>query len=1214
MHIKRIVIQGFKTYKNTTVIESFSPHNNVVVGRNGSGKSNFFAAIRFVLSDAYTNMSREERQSLIHEGSGTVMSAFVEIIFDNTDRRLPIDTDEVIIRRTIGMKKDDYSLDQKSATKSDIMNLLESAGFSRSNPYYIVPQGRITSLTNAKDAERLQLLKEVAGAKVFETKLKESLKEMNNTNKKRDQIDEMLSYIESRLQDLDMEKNDFKDYEKLTTKKKALEFNLFDRELSNLNENIENIENEYASTIANSNALVENLSEREKLANNIENELSELNSSLKLLQIDKRENENEIEEILSKIGELKGKISELTIGLNSNNDSSDENNSSLILVEKKINKNEKLLKKLLPKINTLKEKESELNKKLSEYKSRHRALLSKRGRFSQFENKKERDTWLKEESENLNDLINSKESESKTLLTEITNYSEKLSDLVAKIEKLSIDESLSPEVEKLETEVFDLKLAYNKLIDERKSFWREESKLNSIISSYEQEKSRASQFVNETMSLSTSLGLESVSRIAEKLGLDGVYGPLGELIDVSEKYKIAVDVIGGETLFNVVVDTDKTASIIMDELNREKSGRVTFIPLNRLKQRTFRYPAGNDSVPLIKKIAFDDSIAPAVQHVFGNSIVAISLERGAEITKEYKLNAITLDGDKCDSKGVITGGFRDNQKSRVNSLKELRKWKLQISECNEKLKQIQKSVDEKNIEINKISEELSQKRKELSLKTSKAEETLQERSQLISQRDRIESEIANIKERIESIETSKKSLTVQLKEYSHELSSPFSEKMKKSEETEIKELGTQIPDIEAELNSTLESLNELVSEASAARSELEENLLPRKEHIEEKINLAISSNPTENLQIKMLSQNLTDLEAQKSEIEQANEELHDRVVKINKEIDQKNENLNKLNENQRAIIKKLESYSIVSEKGLSKKILLTNRRDIINKKIRDLGILPDEAFTTYNDSNILSNVMLKELNEVTESLKKYSHVNKRAIEQFVNFTKQRDALVERRVELDSAKSSIEDLIKVLEKRKDDAIMRTFKEVSIGFQQIFETLAPSGSGKLIIQRRKEDSNTATRKNPNSDFDGDSDSENESEKSKIESYTGISISVSFNSKNDEQQRIEQLSGGQKSLCALALILAIQKCDPAPFYLFDEIDANLDTQYRTAVAKLIKNLSRNNAQFICTTFRPEMLQVADKFYGVMFNNKVSTVSDIGKADALSFIENQQSTSTNT
>ncbi|GME99232.1 unnamed protein product [Ambrosiozyma monospora] len=215
-----------------TIIDSFSPHHNVVVGRNGSGKSNFFAAIRFVLSDAYTNMTREERQSLIHEGSGTVMSAYVEIIFDNTDRRIPIDKDEVAIRRTIGMKKDDYSLDSKSATKSDIMNLLESAGFSKSNPYYIVPQGRVTGLTNAKDTERLQLLKEVAGAKVFETKLKDSQKEMVNTNKKREQIDEMLRYIESRLDDLDMEKNDLKEFERLNNKKKVLEFNLLDRELT----------------------------------------------------------------------------------------------------------------------------------------------------------------------------------------------------------------------------------------------------------------------------------------------------------------------------------------------------------------------------------------------------------------------------------------------------------------------------------------------------------------------------------------------------------------------------------------------------------------------------------------------------------------------------------------------------------------------------------------------------------------------------------------------------------------------------------------------------------------------------------------------------------------------------------------------------------------------------------------------------------------------
>lgn len=116
----------------------------------------------------------------------------------------------------------------------------------------------------------------------------------------------------------------------------------------------------------------------------------------------------------------------------------------------------------------------------------------------------------------------------------------------------------------------------------------------------------------------------------------------------------------------------------------------------------------------------------------------------------------------------------------------------------------------------------------------------------------------------------------------------------------------------------------------------------------------------------------------------------------------------------------------------------------------------------------------------------------------------------------------------------------------------------------------------------DVDGDeNDEEDQVAKSTIENYTGVSIKVSFNSKSDEGLRIQQLSGGQKSLVALATVFAIQKCDPAPFYLFDEIDANLDAQYRTSVAAMIHELS-SDAQFITTTFRPEMVAVAEKHYG--------------------------------
>jgi len=152
MYIKQVIIQGFRSYRDQTIIEPFSPKHNIIVGRNGSGKSNFFFAIQFVLSaDEFSNLRQEERQALLHEGTGPrVLSAYVELIFDNSDNRIPIDKDEVSLRRVIGSKKDQYFLDKKNVTKSDVMNLLESAGFSRSNPYYIVKQGRINQLAIAK--------------------------------------------------------------------------------------------------------------------------------------------------------------------------------------------------------------------------------------------------------------------------------------------------------------------------------------------------------------------------------------------------------------------------------------------------------------------------------------------------------------------------------------------------------------------------------------------------------------------------------------------------------------------------------------------------------------------------------------------------------------------------------------------------------------------------------------------------------------------------------------------------------------------------------------------------------------------------------------------------------------------------------------------------------------------------------------------------------
>lgn len=208
--------------------------------------------------------------------------ATVEIIFDNSDNRFPTGREEVILRRTIGLKKDEYSLDKKSASKADVMNLLESAGFSKSNPYYIVPQGRvrlsnplvsslfltnlfqITALTNAKDHERLALLKEVAGTKVYEQRRAESLRIMSETDAKRTKINELLEYIESRLAELEEEKEELKEFQAKDKERRCLEYALYQRELEEVGEALDEIEEERRGDVHGANVRREQYTDRQK--------------------------------------------------------------------------------------------------------------------------------------------------------------------------------------------------------------------------------------------------------------------------------------------------------------------------------------------------------------------------------------------------------------------------------------------------------------------------------------------------------------------------------------------------------------------------------------------------------------------------------------------------------------------------------------------------------------------------------------------------------------------------------------------------------------------------------------------------------------------------------------------------------------------------------------------------------------------------------------
>lgn len=257
------------------------------------------------------------------------------------------------------------------------------------------------------------------------------------------------------------------------------------------------------------------------------------------------------------------------------------------------------------------------------------------------------------------------------------------------------------------------------------------------------------------------------------------------------------------------------------------------------------------------------------------------------------------------------------------------------------------------------------------------------------------------------------------------------------------------------------------------------------------------------------------------------------------------------------------------------------------KLIFDLfaGSLPSDAFEKYQ--NLTLKQLFKKLDQANNELKKYSHVNKKALDQFVSFSEQKDKLMRRKEELDRGAESIRELMNHLEQEKFETIQVTFKQVSKYFTEVFKKLVPQGHATLVMRE-----------------DGDREDEDDKESEPSDNFTGVGIRVSFVGKNTEMKEMQQLSGGQKSLVALTLIFAIQKCDPAPFYLFDEIDQALDAQHRRAIADMIHELC-SEAQFITTTFRPELLVNADKFYGVKFRNKVSHIECVTREEARDFVE---------
>lgn len=895
-------------------------------------------------------------------------------------------------------------------------------------------------------------------------------------------------------------------------------------------------------------------------------------------------------------------------------------------LDRRISEVEGELMGLLPQLEDQERGLAQARAALDDTKAKSSVLIAKQARSNQYETKAQRDAALHEEIKSL-DLYETSQTATRSEVQDEINEMQTRLDRIGSTmsEKLAAWDREDAFVRGRAAKWDEIKDEEDKRMDERKSLWREEKKLVDNAKKVGAKLDGARKTLYELMDRATANGLRAVEEIAQRLGLQGVYGPLYKLFTVENRYKRAVESTAGQSLFHIVVDTDETASKVLEVLHKERSGRVTFVPLNRIKPKVMQFQEKGDALLMIKKVSFDAKYKLAMQQVFGRTIICPSLAVASSYVKSDDINAITIDGDRIERKGALTGGSHDAKKSRLDAAHAVGNYQEEHQAESDKLREVQTAILSLDQRINVLASEREQLQSR-SKQVMRGREVLKHEIEAIREEEHAcQRGLKKLQEDLEQIASNLSTCLLKKNALQAELQTPLRRGLASREEAELKALTTLGDEQEKQLNEKIKSVQTMRNQKEMLEIELHGNLKRERETVASQLDsygesTGFSQEATE-ASGRSLSQSIAAHKKQLSDTkkllnvkQKALDQTEKHIEELQIEVKAEQEELDEKTREQANEARSIDKLDKILTQIMVKVRNYAKRREDAEQKIRELGVVPGEAYQRHIASSA-ENIM-KALHKINSALKKYSNVNKRAVEQYENFTRQRDQLLSRQQDLETSSESIEELIETLDMRKDEAIERTFKQVSRNFNEIFEKLVPMGRGMLVMQRKFDAEADDDAEDEDEDAmqvdeeEGEGVSSKRKNRSSIENYTGVSIKVSFHSKVDEGVRIQQLSGGQKSLVALAIVFAIQKCDPAAFYLFDEIDANLDAQYRTAVASMIQELSAS-AQFITTTFRPELVGVGEKHYGVLFNaHKVSSLQPISQDEAYQFVESSSQT----
>uniref|UniRef100_T1JGX2 Structural maintenance of chromosomes protein n=1 Tax=Strigamia maritima TaxID=126957 RepID=T1JGX2_STRMM len=1169
MYVKSMVIDGFKSYGTRTEISGFDPLFNAITGLNGSGKSNILDGICFLLG--ITNLSQVRAtnlQELVYKnGQAGIIKATVSITFDNRDKKhspIGYEThDEITVTRQIVVGgRNKYLINGVNAQNSRVQDLFHSVQLNVNNPHFLIMQGRITKVLNMKPPEILSMIEEAAGTKMYETKKRKAQETIAKKDAKLKEIDDILcEEIAPTLNKLKDERASYLEYQKLQ------------REIEHLTK----LWVAYQFICA------------EEDMDKARDEDTALKNGIEALKQRTVESRAEIDELEAVIGELQKKksdeggqkLNELDDNLKAKQTVEAKATSSLknfeerLLAELKrkddLQKNmdedaataqnkEKEFEKRETKMNELRQLNQQHVDRLAAAQKRFQAVSAGLSSNADGEDATLADQLISTKSELANTDTESKQAAMK--LNHAKSELDKKRDLLRKsnsdpVQDRKALDSTEKHLTRLQDDLEKLNFREeeeDELDQRRRDLVRE---VNLLREKTDNMHARFPQLTFEYQDPESNFDRRKV------------YGLVCNLFDTKDlNTATALEVAAGGKLYNVVVDNEITAKKLLQHGHLKK--RHTIIPLNKIRgysiprnvvQKAERLVGSDQVSAAISLITYNANLDAAMEFVFGSTLVCPNMDVAKRVAfhPDVQKRTVTFDGEVFDPAGTLSGGSRQQSGSVLCQVGEMKQLKSQIEGKQRELAEIENKLNnlrEKKARYHKLKQQFDARRNEADLLKQKLQQ---------SQHYVIAEEIKSL----EALIVEQEAIVVRCCDQHTRLSKRAEELAEKiantstTRENELKNAETDVNNCKTNMEAVGKELKEKENEDGIVRLEIEE-LKKGWESLNQQM-AAIDSS------IKKIEERCNnareDLESAKNEVQVAQLEVDaqkELLMSKNKEIQQIYENQEKLaafiNENQLRLTNmehEMNKQKTSIKENKDKLKYLNNKYEWITDEKKYFG----QVNTAYDFAATNPKEAGQQLSKLEERKTKLAkNVNMGAMSMLNKAEEQYQDLMKKKQIVENDKSKITAVIRELDEKKNEALLKAWQQVNQDFGSIFSTLLPGTRAKLVPP------------------DG------------MSVLDGLEVKIAFG--DVWKESLNELSGGQRSLVALSLILSMLLFKPAPIYILDEVDAALDLSHTQNIGQMLRTHFRHS-QFIVVSLKDGMFNNANVLFKTKFVDGMSTVT---------------------